>query len=62
MSALLNLDDLALVDYGLLSRRQGVDGSVINQTQAHMTDLGIKLCQEIQKYHLETRERAGSES
>ena len=27
-----------------------------------MTDLGIKLCEEIQKYHIEAREQAGSES
>ena len=31
VSALLNLDDLALVEYGLLSPRKGADGSVINR-------------------------------
>lgn len=56
VSALLNLDDLALVDYGLLSHRLGVDRTGINQNDAHMTDLGIKFCQEIKKYHLEARE------
>lgn len=57
VSALLNLDDLALIKLGLLSPRV-FDESSINQSDAHMTDLGIKFCEDIQTYHLEAREES----
>ncbi len=62
VSSLLNLDDLALTDLGLLSGRTLSDRSGLTQTNARLTDLGIKFCEEIQKYHLEAREQPGSEA
>lgn len=57
VSALLNLDDLALIALGLLSPRSYSDQRGANITNARLTDLGIKFCEEIQKYHLEVREQ-----
>jgi len=53
--SLLNLDDLALVEMGLLTERRGPDRSAIMEGNAHLTDLALTFCEEIQKYHLETR-------
>lgn len=50
--SLMNLDDAALSESGLLHRRADLDRT-LNITSARLTDLGIKFCEEIQKYHLE---------
>lgn len=48
---LLDQDDLALVGYGLLTRRQWSDHSGITENDAHMSELGIKFCENIETYH-----------
>ena len=55
VTSLLDLDDKALSDSGLLNRRGGLDTG-LNILNARLTDLGIKFCEEIQKYHLEARD------
>jgi hypothetical protein len=60
VTSLLDLDDKALADSGLLHHRGAMDRGV-NTLDARLTDLGIKFCEEIQKYHLETREQPESE-
>lgn len=51
---LLDRDDLALVNTGLLSPRMHADNSGINEANAHMTHLGILFCENIETYHIET--------
>jgi hypothetical protein len=48
---LLDRDDRALVKHGLLTARLHPDGSGIGENNAHMTDLGIKFCENIETYH-----------
>jgi hypothetical protein len=45
--SLIRLDDRALVELGLVENS--------NQADTNLSDLGIKFCEEIQKYHLEAR-------
>lgn len=54
--SLIRLDDQALVALGL------VENNNIVGRNTNLSDLGIKFCEEIQKYQLEARERPGSES
>jgi len=56
VNSLMDLDAAALADSGLLHRRGGLDTG-LNRLHARLTDLGIKFCEEIQTYHLETREQ-----
>ncbi len=50
---LLDRDDQALVEHGLLTPRFHADGSGIGENNAHMTDLGIKFCENIETYHVD---------
>lgn len=59
VTSLMNLDDAALSDLGLLHRRGALDTG-LNVLDARLTDLGIKFCEEIQKYHLEARSQSKS--
>jgi hypothetical protein len=51
---LLDQDDMALIGHGLLRERLHPDKSGIVETDAHMTPLGIKFCQNIEEYHNES--------
>jgi hypothetical protein len=50
---LLNLDDAALAEFELLTRRYRDSGGVNNQN-ARLSDLGINFCKNIETYRLET--------
>jgi len=54
--SLIRLDDQALAELGL------VDNNNLGVRNTNLSDLGIKFCEEMQKYHLEALERPGSES
>ena len=49
---LLDKDDLALIEHGLLTARYAPDKSGILQNDAHLSDLGLKFCEVIQEYQL----------
>jgi hypothetical protein len=51
---LMDQDDLELIKYGLLTPRTYPDLSGVNETDAHLTQLGIAVCQNIETYHVET--------
>ncbi len=53
VTGLLDRDDLALIDHGLLTGRHNVDKSGINAANGHLTDLGLMLCQNVEVYQLE---------
>jgi hypothetical protein len=61
VSALLNLDDAALAEFGLLHSRN-LDSHTVGLIDARLTDLGITFCEEIRKYHLEAREQPETET
>jgi len=50
----MDQDDLELIKYGLLTPRTYPDLSGVNETDAHLTQLGIAVCQNIETYHVET--------
>ena len=55
LTALMEKNERALVDQGLLSPRSGNPGApVINDFQGRMTDLGIKFCENLESYKIET--------
>ena len=54
--SLIRLDDQALAELGL------VENNDLGGRNTNLSDLGIKFCEEMQKYHLEAFERPGSES
>ena len=59
---LLDQDDMALIGHGLLKERLYADKSGIVENDAHMTPLGIKFCQNIEEYRIESGdERRGSQ-
>jgi hypothetical protein len=59
---LLDQDDMALIGHELLKERLYADKSGIVENDAHMTSLGIKFCQNIEEYRIESAdERRGSQ-
>jgi hypothetical protein len=59
---LLDQDDMALIGHELLKERLYADKSGIVENDAHMTPLGIKFCQNIEEYRIESAdERRGSQ-
>jgi hypothetical protein len=59
---LLDQDDMALIGHGLLKECLYADKSGIVENDAHMTPLGIKFCQNIEEYRIESAdERRGSQ-
>jgi hypothetical protein len=49
---LLDKDDLALIEHGLLTARYNADKSGISPYNAHLSPLGLKFCEVIQEYQL----------
>jgi hypothetical protein len=59
---LLDQEDMALIGHGLLSKRLYADKSGIVENDAHITRFGIKFCQNIEQYRIESAdERRGSQ-
>jgi hypothetical protein len=50
---LMDRDDLALAEYGLLTPRYHPDKSGINENDGHLSQLGIMLCRNVETYRLE---------
>jgi hypothetical protein len=51
---LLDQDDLSLIGHGLLTDRYHGDKSGVSETNAHLTSLGIKFCENIEAYQLDS--------
>jgi hypothetical protein len=49
---LLDQNERALIEHGLLTPRV-LEGSAIREADAHLTDLGIKFCENIETYHID---------
>ena len=59
---MLDQDDMALIGHGLLRNGFTPTRGGIVENDAHMTPLGIKFCQNIEEYRIESAdERRGSQ-
>jgi hypothetical protein len=58
---LLEKDDIALMQHGLVIQRQTHPGATIHTYKAHLTDLGITFCENIQTYEMAAKGQATSE-
>lgn len=56
MPALVNLHEKALVENGLMTARVAFVAGPINTENCRLTSLGIKFCENIEKYIIEVRE------
>jgi len=59
LASLVLRDEKRLIEEGLLSEREnspdvGIDRQVVSEASARVTDLGIRFCNQIQAYHVET--------
>jgi hypothetical protein len=61
LSALVEQYERGLVDHGLISPRL-ISGHLqeVREQNARLTDLGIRFCENVDKYHIETQSDAGA--